>query len=62
MEPRAAVPSAEDAVNHRTNTDQGIGQTAVRVLDRTRYRRLSERASMLEEEEMSIAAFGVIDR
>jgi hypothetical protein len=43
---RDTVPSAEDALNHRTNTGPGNRQTAIRVSDRSRYRRPSERISM----------------
>lgn len=37
-----------DALNHRTNTGQGIGQTSIRVSDRSRYRRLAGRNIVIE--------------
>jgi hypothetical protein len=45
---RKQIPA--DALNHRTNTGPRIGQTATRVSDRSRYRRLAGRITVYEKE------------
>jgi len=49
--PSVAGHNEKDALNHRTTTDPKIRQTGTRVSDRSRYRRLAGRISVLETRE-----------